>query len=118
VSLQDQLLPVAVTFLYGQGNLGQTFDASGCATPYGGTGDECVDLKPKTPTNDYKKVSLVVDAADGHVKESIILDASDNLNHFVFSDVRTNNSGDAATGLYAVDPNALSKKGIRINNNP
>jgi outer membrane lipoprotein carrier protein len=116
--MKGQLLPVAVTFLYGQGNIAQEFDASACATAYGDAGDECVDLTPKTPTADYKKVSLVVDPSDGHVKDSIVLDGADNTNHFKFRDVRANNNADAASTLYVVNPADLSKRNIHIIDNP
>jgi len=90
-NLRDQLLPVAVTFLYGQGSLSDEFkpelDTSG---KYGGKDDYVVKLTPKKPSAQYKQLWLVVDPADFHVKESVILEASDNLNRFAFVNLKQN----------------------------
>jgi outer membrane lipoprotein carrier protein len=89
-SLQDQILPVAVTFLYGKGDLAAEFGATLDPGKYGGAGDLCVKLTPKKPEAQYKNLWLVVDPADFHVKESVILEASDNVNHFTFLGVEQN----------------------------
>jgi chaperone LolA len=89
-SLRDQVLPVAVTFLYGQGDLGAEFNAALDPGKYGAAGDLCVKLTPKKPEAQYKNLWLVVDPADFHVKESVILEASDNINHFKFFKVFQN----------------------------
>ncbi len=89
-SLKDQVLPVAVTFLYGQGNLAAEFNAQLDPGKYGGKDDLCIKLTPKKPEAQYKNLWLVVDPADFHVKESVILEASDNLNHFTFFDITQN----------------------------
>jgi outer membrane lipoprotein carrier protein len=83
-SLKDQILPVAVTFLYGQGDLAAEFTAALDPGKYGGADDLCVKLTPRKPEAQYKNLWLVVDPADFHVKESVILEASDNVNHFTF----------------------------------
>ncbi len=88
--LKDQVLPVAITFLYGQGDLAKDFDASMDAGTYGGKNDWTVKLKPKQPSGQYKYLWLVVDPADGHVKESVILEVGGNINHFKFMNVKEN----------------------------
>jgi len=89
-NLKDQILPVAVTFLYGQGDLATEFKADLDPGKYGAKDDLCVKLTPKKPEAQYKNLWLVVDPADFHVKESIILEASDNVNHFTFFNVKQN----------------------------
>ncbi|MEZ4398479.1 MAG: outer membrane lipoprotein carrier protein LolA [Kofleriaceae bacterium] len=83
--LQKNLLPTAVTFLYGKGDLGAEFtpslDTSG---KYGGKGDLVLLLTPKNASAQYKTLHLVVDPSDYRVKESIIIDAAGNKNHFRF----------------------------------
>lgn len=83
--LQKNLLPTAVTFLYGKGNLAADFtpalDGSGT---YGAKGDLVLDLTPKTSSVQYKKLYLVVDPGTYRVKESIIIDGAGNTNHFRF----------------------------------
>jgi len=83
--LKDNMLPVAVTFLYGQGDLSRDFspalDASGT---YGTRGDYVLELTPRTPSAQYKKLYLVVDPGNFRVKQSIVIEASDNVNHFRF----------------------------------
>jgi outer membrane lipoprotein carrier protein len=84
--LQKNLLPTAVTFLYGKGDLAKDFtpalDASGT---YGGKGDLVLALTPKASSAQYKKLFLVVDPSY-RVKESIIIDGAGNTNHFRFYD--------------------------------
>ena len=89
-SLKDQLLPVAITFLYGQGDLSKDFTATLAPGKFGGQGDLVVQLVPKQPTAQYKTLWLVVDSSDFHVKESIIEEVSNNLNSFSFTAIKTN----------------------------
>jgi outer membrane lipoprotein carrier protein len=89
-SLKDQILPVAVTFLYGKGDLATEFNAVLDPGKYGGKDDLCIKLTPKKPEAQYKNLWLVVDPADFHVRESIILEANDNVNHFTFNNIKLN----------------------------
>src|SRR5215470_12144286 len=89
-SLKDQILPVAVTFLYGQGDLAAEFNAALDPGKYGGKDDLVVKLTPKKPEAQYKNLWLVVDPEDFHVRESVILEASDNVNHFTFFNIKQN----------------------------
>jgi outer membrane lipoprotein carrier protein len=88
--LKNTVLPVAVTFLYGQGDLSKDFTAKLDPGKYGVKGDLVVKLTPKQPSAQYKNLWLVVDAGDYHVKESIVLEASDNLNQFRFFNFKSN----------------------------
>lgn len=85
--LQKNLLPVAVSFLYGEGDLKRDFvakvDDSGT---YGTRGDTVLRLTPKQPSAQYKTLYLVVDPADHQVKQSIVVESSGNTNHFRFID--------------------------------
>jgi outer membrane lipoprotein carrier protein len=84
-NLSNDLMPVAVSFLYGKGDLATDFtgeiDKSG---KYGGKDDLVLGLMPKTPSAQYKKLFLVVDPGNFRVKQSIIVDSADNVNHFRF----------------------------------
>ena len=83
--LKQDLMPVAVSFLYGKGNLAAEFnpeiDKSG---KYGDKGDVVLKLTPKKPSAQYKNLILVVNPDDFHVSQSVIIDASNNINHFRF----------------------------------
>ena len=84
-NLEQDLMPVAVTFLYGKGDLKaevtSELDKSG---KYGGKDEIVVKLTPKQPSAQYKNLILVVSPADYHVAQSIIIDSSNNVNHFRF----------------------------------
>ncbi|MBK7074715.1 MAG: outer membrane lipoprotein carrier protein LolA [Myxococcales bacterium] len=83
--LKKNLLPTAITFLYGKGDLAADFtpelDTSG---KYGGKTDFVLKLVPKASSAQYKTLHLVVDPSNYRVKESIIVDGSGNKNHFRF----------------------------------
>ncbi|HEY1554418.1 MAG TPA: outer membrane lipoprotein carrier protein LolA [Kofleriaceae bacterium] len=84
-SLQQDMLPVAVTFLYGKGNLSADFNpAIDTSSSYGAKGDIVLKLTPKQPSAQYKALYLVLNPTDYHVKESVIVDSSSNVNHFHF----------------------------------
>jgi outer membrane lipoprotein carrier protein len=84
-SLERDLMPVAVSFLYGKGELKAEFnpeiDTSG---KYGEKGDIVLRLTPKQPSAQYKNLFLVVSPKDFHVSQSVIVDSSNNVNHFRF----------------------------------
>ena len=114
--LKDQLLPVAVTFLYGEGNLDRDFTATlDKKAPYGRKQDYVVKLTPKQPSAQYKNLWLVVDPDDFHVRESVIREATDNTNHFTFYNIRLNDRAKFAAkhfeftpppGVKVIDPSA------------
>jgi outer membrane lipoprotein carrier protein len=84
-NLEKDLMPVAVSFLYGKGDLKAEFspelDRSG---KFGDSSDIVVKLTPKQPSAQYKNLYLVVSPKDFHVSQSVIIDASNNVNHFRF----------------------------------
>jgi chaperone LolA len=108
--LKNELLPVAVTFLYGQGDLGKDFTIAAAPGKFGGKDDVCIELTPKQPTAQYKKLWLVVDPADFHVKESVIEEASGNLNQFAFSKIKVNKSVTFADKHFKFVP----PKGVKV----
>ena len=78
-------MPVAVSFLYGKGNLKAEFNPELDTTgKYGAQDDLVLKLAPKQPSAQYKNLYLVVSRADFHVSQSIIVDSSNNVNHFRF----------------------------------
>jgi outer membrane lipoprotein carrier protein len=84
-NLEADLMPVAVTFLYGKGDLKAEFNAAlDTASTYGAKGDLVLKLTPKKPSAQYKNLYLVVDPTQYRVKESVIIDSSNNVNHFHF----------------------------------
>jgi outer membrane lipoprotein carrier protein len=110
-NLQGQLLPVAITFLYGQGDLAKDFTASLDPGKFGAPTDRVVKLTPKAPTAQYKSLWLVVDPADGHVKESVIEEVSGNTNSFTFMGLKTN---DQATYVGANLFKFVPPKGVKV----
>jgi outer membrane lipoprotein carrier protein len=84
-NLQQDLMPVVVSFLYGTGDLAKEFNAAlDTSGTYGTKGDVVLKLTPKQPSAQYKNLYLVADGKDFRVKESIIIDSSNNVNHFRF----------------------------------
>jgi outer membrane lipoprotein carrier protein len=84
-NLQQDLLPVAVTFLYGKGDLKAEFNAAlDTSGTYGGKDDLVLKLTPKQPSAQYRSLFLVVNKGDFHVSQSVIIDSSGNVNHFRF----------------------------------
>jgi outer membrane lipoprotein carrier protein len=84
-NLAQDLMPVAVSFLYGKGDLKAEFspelDTSG---KFGEKDNLVLKLTPKQPSAQYKNLYLVVSRADFHVTQSVIVDSSNNVNHFRF----------------------------------
>lgn len=84
-SLKDDLLPVAITFLTGHGDLRRDFssalDASG---RHGKSSDYVLKLTPRQPSAQYKSLWLVVDPANFRVKHSIVLNAAGDENRISF----------------------------------
>ncbi len=84
-NLQNDLMPVAVSFLYGKGDLKAEFNASlDTSGKYGTKEDVVLKLVPKKPSAQYKALFLVASTKDFHVSQSIIVDSSNNVNHFRF----------------------------------
>jgi outer membrane lipoprotein carrier protein len=84
-NLSHDLMPVAVSFLYGKGDLKAEFNPELDKTgKYGEKGDIVLKLTPKQPSAQYKNLYLVVSPGDFHVSQSVIIDSSNNVNHFRF----------------------------------
>ncbi|MFN0251630.1 MAG: LolA family protein [Kofleriaceae bacterium] len=84
-NLQNDLMPVAVSFLYGKGDLKAEFNATlETSGKYGTKEDVVLKLVPKKPSAQYKALFLVASTKDFHVSQSIIVDSSNNVNHFRF----------------------------------
>ncbi|MDB4954595.1 MAG: outer rane lipoprotein carrier protein LolA [Myxococcales bacterium] len=84
-NLSQDLMPVAVTFLYGKGDLKTAFNSEiDASSKYGSKDDLVLKLTPKQPSAQYKNLYLVVNKSDFHVSQSIIIDSSDNVNQFRF----------------------------------
>jgi outer membrane lipoprotein carrier protein len=84
-NLQQDMMPVAVSFLYGKGDLKTEFSAElDDSGKYGGKGELVLKLTPKKPSAQYKNLFLVVSPTDYHVTQSVIVDSSNNVNHFRF----------------------------------
>jgi len=88
--LKKNLLPVAITFLYGKGDLRRDFTATldGSGT-FGTKSDYVLRLVPKKPSAQYKTLYLVVDPGNFRVKHSVVLEPSGNKNHFQFFEPNT-----------------------------
>ncbi|HUQ05041.1 MAG TPA: outer membrane lipoprotein carrier protein LolA [Kofleriaceae bacterium] len=83
--LQKNLLPTAITFLYGKGDLAADFTPEIDKTnTFGAKSDHVLKLTPKTQSAQYKFLYLVVDPSNSRVRESIIIDSAGNKNHFKF----------------------------------
>jgi outer membrane lipoprotein carrier protein len=88
-NLQQDLMPVAISFLYGKGDLKTEFNAEIDKASKLGSGSEIVlKLTPKKPSAQYKSLFLVVNPTDFHVSQSEIVDSSNNTNriHFFMPD--------------------------------
>jgi outer membrane lipoprotein carrier protein len=84
-NLQNDLMPVAVTFLYGKGDLKAEFNAAiDKSGKYGGKDDIVLKMTPKQPSAQYKNLYLVVAKDNYRVKQSVIIDSSNNVNQFMF----------------------------------
>lgn len=84
-NLQQDLMPVAVTFLYGKGDLKTEFNAAlDTSGKYGAKGDYVLKMTPKKPSAQYKNLFIVVSPEDFRVTQSVIIDSSNNINHFRF----------------------------------
>jgi hypothetical protein len=78
-------MPVAVTFLYGKGDLKAEFNAEiDKSGKYGAKGDIVLKMTPKKPSAQYKNLYLVVAPDNYRVKQSVIIDSSNNVNQFQF----------------------------------
>ncbi len=115
--LKNSQLPAALAFLMGKGKIADEFDVSLASDAHPGRpGDYRLALSPKQPQSAYKSILFVVDAKEFLVRESVLVDAQGNTNHFVFEDLEVNGKvADAVfkwappTGVRVVDTGKIGK---------
>lgn len=87
-ALKTSQLPVALTFMSGQGKLEDEF--TGAALPPPDATSWLLALTPKHGTGDYQSVQLQVDRKTFAVTASTVVDPVGNTNTIVFSSFETN----------------------------
>jgi outer membrane lipoprotein-sorting protein len=108
-NLEKDLMPVAISFLYGKGDLATDFDAAiDSKSKYGGKGDIVLDMTPKKQSAQYKKLYLVVDPSNWRVKQSVIIDSADNVNNFRFFEPDTEKKVEDSWFQFDPDAKAVS----------
>lgn len=95
--LKSSQLPAALAFLMGKGKITDEFEVEFAKPPKDGRsktpgrpGDIRLSLSPKQPQSAYKSIIFVVDPKEYLVRESVLVDAQGNTNHFVFDDLQVN----------------------------
>jgi outer membrane lipoprotein carrier protein len=89
--LRSSTLPLSVSFLLGQGKLGDEFSISLVHEEgIGGPGEAVLKLVPKTPTAAYRYLLFVVEPQSGLVRGTIIYDQQGGTNQLTFTNVETN----------------------------
>lgn len=107
--LKSSQLPAALAFLMGKGKLTDEFEVTlVTGSKHGRPGDVVLSLRPKQPQTTYQSIIFVVNPKDYLVRESILVDAQGNTNHFVFEDLKVNTKVEDA--LFKWSPPA----GIRV----
>lgn len=102
-------LSASITFLWGKGKVRESFTIK----PYTGSvaaksTTKWLTLIPKEANAPVKSISLGADPKTGLVKESIVIDPSDGVNHFTFTNFKSNPVIPAATFIF------VAKPGVRI----
>jgi outer membrane lipoprotein carrier protein len=113
--LKSSQLPAALAFLMGKGKLTDEFEvapakpAKDAKEPGAGRpGDIRLALTPKQPQSAYKSIVFVVDPKEFLVRESVLVDAQGNTNHFTFDGLEVNTK--VADALFKWNPPA----GVRV----
>jgi outer membrane lipoprotein carrier protein len=113
--LKSSQLPAALAFLMGKGRITDEFDVEFAKEPQDGKSklpgrpeDVRLSLSPKQPQSAYKSILFVVDPKEHLVRESVLVDAQGNSNHFVFDGFEVN--GKVSDGLFKWTPPA----GVRV----
>lgn len=81
-------LSAAVLFLWGKGNLVDSFHVTKAAKQ--DEGMTVLQLIPKTEEKQFSKLFFSVDDATGSVVRSVVIDSAGNENRVTFSDIKTN----------------------------
>ncbi len=103
--LQKDLLPVAISFLTGKGDLRRDFSAVfdrrvNKDLEIGDKGDLVLKLTPKQPSAQYKNLWLVVDPDNYRVKQSLVVNSSDDINWIQFFEPKTDEVHKAGIFLF------------------
>jgi outer membrane lipoprotein carrier protein len=113
--LKASQLPAALAFLMGKGKITDEFEVAFAQEPKdakeklpGRPGDIRLALSPKQPQSTYKSILFVVDAKEYLVRESVLVDAQGNTNHFIFDGLEVNTK--VADSLFKWSPPA----GVRV----
>jgi outer membrane lipoprotein carrier protein len=103
--------PAAVSFLTGQGKLGDSFNfqlIDGNGAPQGTQiyfpGGWVLIGTPKVPTPSYQKVLFYVDKATNQVRRVLIVDGQGNLNKFTFENPHVNDAIEATVFTFTPPP--------------
>jgi outer membrane lipoprotein carrier protein len=115
--LKSSQLPAALAFLMGKAKITDEFDVSLAKDArHGRPGDYRLALSPKQPQSAYKSILFIVDPKEFLVRESVLMDAQGNTNHFVFDDLAVNTKvADSVfkwtppAGVRVVDTNEMGK---------
>jgi outer membrane lipoprotein carrier protein len=103
--LGSSQLPVALTFMSGEGRLEEEFDARLMQSP---AASYVIELIPKRHEGDYRSLLLTVDRATFAVQASTVVDPVGNSNQVTFSNVRIN------SGLPDAAFRFTPPKGVRV----
>jgi outer membrane lipoprotein carrier protein len=113
--LKASQLPAALAFLMGKGKITDEFEVAFAPAvkgakgePSGRPGDIRLALSPKQPQSTYKSILFVVDPKELLVRESVLVDAQGNTNHFTFDGLEVNSK--VADSLFKWSPPA----GVRV----
>jgi outer membrane lipoprotein carrier protein len=107
--LKTSQLPAALAFLMGKGKITDEFDVSFAKDKSRGRpGDHRLALSPKQPQSAYKSILFIVDPKEFLVRESVLVDAQGNTNHFVFDGLEVNTK--VADSVFKWSPPA----GVRV----
>jgi outer membrane lipoprotein carrier protein len=87
MSLRESELPTALRFLMGEGELSADFIITQLECSEEAA--YCLHLVPRLSEGQYQSLEFTVDAADFHVRRTVIIDSIGNRNEFVFSSPST-----------------------------
>ena len=85
-SLRESEIPIAISFLMGEGNLLDEFTPNLVSVADSIT----LDLKPKQPSRHYKQLELQVDSKTFMVTQTTIIDQANNRNTVQFFNLKVN----------------------------
>mgnify|MGYP001199124416 CR=1 FL=1 len=83
-------LTTSISFLWGAGNLRETFHVSFFKGQFGKKGDHNLLLIPKETNTIFAKLILVVHPKNFSVKQSVLIDHQGNINRFTFRNTKAN----------------------------